>query len=138
MIRQPPMSTRTDTLVPYSALFRSVFGLGAIGWVSARARASAFAGPVSGSSREARPHSLPNYHGWYVAVWAAGPALLLLAVWSFVQPSLIYGDVIASIPAAERPQTDFETQSLLSEINGLVSGDIEAAFDPREIGRANA
>src|SRR3546814_9108685 len=66
-----------------------------------------------------------------ISDWSSDVCSSDLAVWSFVQPSLIYGDVIASIPAAERPQTDFETQSLLSEINGLVSGDIEAAFDPR-------
>src|SRR3546814_5915742 len=60
-----------------------ILGLGAIGWITARIRATAFAGP----GRKTRPNSLPNYHGWYVAIWAAGPALLLLAAWSFVQPS---------------------------------------------------
>src|SRR3546814_12774353 len=74
---------------------------------------------------------LPNYHGWYVAIWAAGPALLLLAAWSFVQPSLVTADILSSYSAAERPQTDIERQALLAEINGLVSGSIEAAFDPR-------
>src|SRR3546814_8609604 len=28
MIRRPPRSTRTDTLIPYTTLFRSDFGLG--------------------------------------------------------------------------------------------------------------
>src|SRR3546814_2173730 len=28
MIRRPPRSTRTDTLCPYTTLFRSLFGLG--------------------------------------------------------------------------------------------------------------
>ena len=104
-----------------------ILGLGAIGWITARIRATAFAGP----GRKTRPNSLPNYHGWYVAIWAAGPALLLLAVWSFVQPSLVTADILSSYSAAERPQTDIERQALLAEINGLVSGSMEAAFDPR-------
>ncbi len=111
-------------------LFVLILGLGAIGWISARVRASAFA-PTSGGARNVRPHSLPGYHAWHVALWAAGPALLLLAVWSFVQPSLVYSDVIASIPAAERPVSELESQALYSEVSGLASGEIDAAFDPR-------
>ena len=38
--------------------------------------------------RAARPHSLPGYHGWYVALWAVVPALLFLAVWSNVSGRL--------------------------------------------------
>src|SRR3546814_1755218 len=30
MIRRPPIPTRTDTLLPYTALFRSTYGLGAL------------------------------------------------------------------------------------------------------------
>src|SRR3546814_6268813 len=32
MIRRPPISTRTDTLFPYTTLFRSGFPVGAIFW----------------------------------------------------------------------------------------------------------
>src|SRR3546814_15758750 len=35
MILRPPRSTRTDTLFPYTTLFRSLFGLGALGDVIA-------------------------------------------------------------------------------------------------------
>src|SRR3546814_15121597 len=45
--------------------------------------------------------------------------------------SLVTADILSSYSAAERPQTDIERQALLAEINGLVSGSIEAAFDPR-------
>src|SRR3546814_8033047 len=43
MIRRPPRSTRTDTLFPYTTLFRSV------------RRRTAFAGPASRCSEDARP-----------------------------------------------------------------------------------
>ena len=43
-----------------------------------------------------RLHSLPSYHGAYVALWAAIPALLLLAVWAPVQSQLVDQAVLAS------------------------------------------
>ena len=39
-------------------------------------------------------HSLPNFHGSYAAIWAAGPALLLLVAWTAVAPR-IYDRIIA-------------------------------------------
>src|SRR3546814_9497306 len=78
-----------------------------------------------------RTDTLFPYSTHFRSIWAAGPALLLLAAWSFVQPSLVTADILSSYSAAERPQTDIERQALLAEINGLVSGSIEAAFDPR-------
>lgn len=110
------------------AILLLILGLGAIGWISARIRAAAF---MAQSPSGDRSHSLPGYHAWHVAIWAAGPALLLLAVWSFVQPGLVNEDVLASLPAAERPADDLETQMLLSEVSGLATGQTEAAFDPR-------
>src|SRR3546814_9256858 len=55
MIRRPPRSTRTDTLFPYTTLFRSVAGPAApVAWDSGaaagRASAAALASSRSGSS----------------------------------------------------------------------------------------
>jgi len=36
-----------------------------------------------------RLHSLPVYHGAYAALWAAIPALLLLAAWAPMQSRLV-------------------------------------------------
>src|SRR3546814_4031370 len=38
MIRRPPRSTRTDTLFPYTTLFRSTDAVGKAAWVTERAR----------------------------------------------------------------------------------------------------
>ena len=56
-----------------AVLILLAFGLGLAGWLAARSRAWAFqrGGP--------RLHSLPSYHGWYVALWAAVPALVFAA-----------------------------------------------------------
>ena len=55
-----------------------IIGLGFVAWLTARARAMAFSGAAAGPLR---PHSRPNYHGWYVALWAVLPPLVFLAVW---------------------------------------------------------
>ncbi len=34
-------------------------------------------------------HSLPSYYGWNAAIWAAGPAILVLLVWLIAQPLMI-------------------------------------------------
>src|SRR3546814_15655852 len=47
MIRRPPRSTRTDTLFPYTTLFR-------VGWIAFRAR-SAVAAPPPDSAHALRP-----------------------------------------------------------------------------------
>ena len=58
-----------------------VLVIAAAGFVLARARARGAA------RREARRlHSLLHYYGWTAAIYAAGPALLLLALWLVAQP----------------------------------------------------
>ena len=80
----------------------AIAGLAAIGWLAGRARAASF-------EREAkpgrRPHSLPFYHGWFVALWTAVPALLFLAIWSWASPAIVTDAVLAS-PAAQGLTTD--------------------------------
>jgi phosphate transport system permease protein len=102
-----------------------VAGLGAVGWAVGRARASLL-------QRQAgsRSHSLPNYHGWYVALWAALPALLFLLVWNNVTPGLVVDRTFAAVPAAELPVGQMERGALIAEVRGLASGTISGAFNP--------
>jgi len=103
-----------------------ILGLGLIAWLSARARALAFAGPG-----KPRLHSLPNYHGWYVALWAVIPALIFLAVWSSVSPGLITQGVIDSPAAASLPPEPMQRGAILGEARNLAQGNIDAAFNPQ-------
>jgi phosphate transport system permease protein len=106
-------------------IFFVVLGLGLVAWLTARARAAGFQTP--GASR---PHSRPNYHGWYVALWAVIPALVFLAVWAAVSPALIMDATLQSPAAAALPPAGMERGAILSEVQGLASGQIEAAFNP--------
>ena len=108
-----------------TAIALLVLGLGVIAWLSARARAAAFAGPG-----RPRPHSRPGQHGWYVALWTVVPALLFLAVWNNVSGNLIYAQVLASPEAANLPAFGMQRQALLNEAYALATGRAETAFNP--------
>ena len=108
------------------ALALLILGLGLIAWLSARARAMAFVG-----SSKPRPHSLPGYHGWYVALWAVIPALIFLAVWSSVSPGLITQGVLESPAAASLPPEPMQRGAILGEARNLAQGNIDAAFNPQ-------
>ncbi|MFW2830532.1 phosphate ABC transporter permease subunit PstC [Sphingomonas sp. ID0503] len=109
----------------FLALLIMVVGLGAAGFVAGRVRALAFArGPG------ARPHSLPVHHGLYVALWAAIPALIFVAVWTQLGPSLAVDTMLASPEAQALPAEPMERQAIVSEVTGLASGTITAAFNP--------
>src|SRR3546814_8203162 len=68
MIRRPPISTRTDTLFPYTTLFRSLLavmkGLRAARHCRARVRAGPSAPPISSTmaSISSRPASRSEEH----------------------------------------------------------------------------
>ena len=78
----------------------------------------------------ARLNSLPNYHAAYVALWAALPALLFLALWTPVQGRLVDQAVRASPVAQSLPTFDMTRDTILAEARDLASGAIDAGFNP--------
>ncbi len=107
------------------ALLFLIAALGLIGWVVARARAARFR---SGSAR--RFSSLPQHHGWYVAMWTLLPALVFLAVWRSVAPALVTDAVLATPLAAALPPPGLDRAAILSEARNLANGDAWGAFHP--------
>ena len=108
------------------AILLLVLGLGLVAWLSARARAMAFVGKPG-----LRPHSLPNYHGWYVALWAVIPALLFLAIWSSFSGGLVSQAVLADPAAASLPPFEMQRAAILNEARELADGTRTAAFNPQ-------
>lgn len=104
-----------------------ILALGAVAWFFGKAKAAGF---VSESSARNAIHSMPNYHGWYVALWAIIPALLFLAAWNLITPSLITDAALTSPAAAELPQDSFARGSILSEARAIAQGDQTTAFNP--------
>ncbi|HYJ52581.1 MAG TPA: phosphate ABC transporter permease subunit PstC [Allosphingosinicella sp.] len=112
------MTTTTITLL--------LLGFGLIAWLAARAKARAFLRPD-----QARPHSLPAYHGWYVALVAVVPALLFVLVWGEVSDGLIYQRVLASPEAAALPGFGMQRSAVLGEAYALATGAATTAFNPQ-------
>jgi phosphate transport system permease protein len=102
-----------------------VLGLGLVAWLSARAKARAFA-----PAGDTRRHSVPGYHGWYVALWAVIPALAFLIAWQFVSPALVLDAVLASPAAAGLPADAMGRGAVLNEARALASGELAGAFNP--------
>ena len=85
-----------------------------------------------------RPHSLPGYHAAYVALWAALPALLFVAIWAGLAPRLITTDVLASPAAVSLPADQMERNTILAEARALANGRIAVAFNPAAEGLSPA
>jgi phosphate transport system permease protein len=85
-----------------------------------------------------RLHSLPSYHGSYAALWAAVPALLLVAVWAPVQPRLVERAVLSTPEGRARPDFAMQRDSILSEAREIARGQRDQGFNPESSGLAPA
>jgi phosphate transport system permease protein len=115
-----------------SFMFAIAIGLAALGFFLGRARAIAFTGKTAGGAAIGDVHSRPHYHGWFVALAAALPALLLLGMWGLQGDALITDRVVQSLPADARATlaTGLNRDAFMAEVKGLISGEVEEAFDP--------
>ena len=100
-------------------------GLGLIGWLAARSRAWAFK-----RQAHSRLHSLPNYHGWYVAIWTILPSLVFALAWNAISPALVDAHVMASPAASQLPSFGFERETILAEARAVAAGSSFGAFNP--------
>jgi phosphate transport system permease protein len=73
-------------------------------------------------------NSLPYYHGWFVAICAVAPALLFMAIWQSLSPSLVTNMVLSAPIAAELPQDTFARAAILSEARAIAQGFQATAF----------
>ncbi len=108
-----------------TALLLLTAGLALIGWLVGRARSSLLA-KRSGT----KLHSLPSYHGWYVALWLFAPAAIFLAVWTTVSPALITNQVLASEAAAALPAFGFERGAILADARSVALGEQATVSNP--------
>ncbi|MEQ9519425.1 MAG: phosphate ABC transporter permease subunit PstC [Parvibaculum sp.] len=100
-------------------LILAVLALGAFGFWIGRARARVLAKGAHLSSL----HSLPSYHGTYVALWCCVPAFLLIAGWTAFEPAIVEFIVIGSLPAAAELSAS-QLSLLIADISNLASGNI--------------
>ena len=102
----------------------AILGIAALAGWFARSRATSMRGGGG------RLHSLPNYHGFHVVIWAAVPALLLLAAWMPFQGEMVYRDVLASPEAQSLPDFAMQRELILAEARDIASGQRDEGFNP--------
>ncbi len=83
-------------------------------------------------------HSLPSFYGSYAALWCGLPALIVLAVWAVLQPSVIIDLVVAGLPPELRDLPPDRLNLLVNDLKNLVGGNIvSSAPDPAMLEAAN-
>lgn len=98
-------------------LLAAMFGA----YVLGRKRSLAVAKPAGGLSQL---HSLPNYHGLYVALWTGLPALAIVAIWLFFQDSLISAAVISHLPDSLQGQSPQAMNLWINDVRNSATGNI--------------
>ncbi len=97
-----------------------------IGYLSARRRLTRLVAATGTTS-----HSLPGYHGSFVALWIGVPSLALILLWLLLQGPVIDQLLIASLPerlVAERDPAQLDL--LLSEIRSIARGQVFGEPEP--------
>ena len=90
-------------------------GLPIAGFLLARRRASVMVG--SGAAL----HSLPDFHGAYVAAWTGIPSIILVVLWIALQGPLLDQAIFASLP--DEFLAAVESRSLvLAEVHSVADG----------------
>ena len=103
--------------MPTTLILVTIATLTAVGYILGRGRAVEVA-----EGRLARLHSVPSYHGAFVALWAGLPALVLLVVWILAEGPAVMALVLARLPES-LVAVDEQTLSLLrSDILNLAHG----------------
>jgi phosphate transport system permease protein len=106
-----------------------VVGLALVAYYVGRQRAVVAA--VAASPRSF--HSLPGYHGGYVALWCALPAIALLVLWQVFEPMWLRSAVLDSLPEATRALPDAELGLIYNDIRNLVEGNVVSTTPSAEI-----
>ncbi|MEX2296549.1 MAG: phosphate ABC transporter permease subunit PstC [Dongiaceae bacterium] len=70
-----------------------------------------------------RLHSLPFYHGFYVALWCGVPGLVLFLLWLVAGPQILEAIVLAGLPPEYSNLPSAELGLLKNEIRNLANGD---------------
>ena len=69
-------------------------------------------------------HSRPHYHGYYVAMWCALPALPIVLAWRFFERSIVEMLVFSSLPAAMQAESAARMTLLINNIRNLATDNL--------------
>ena len=71
-------------------------------------------------------HSLPSYYGIYTAIWCGVPAIIILAIWTAFETTIITNLVLGDLPKEILQQGDDKLNLVINDLINIVSGNIAA------------
>lgn len=96
------------------------------GYFVSKSRASTYQHRLAADSQATPFHSLPKYYGYYTALWAAIPAILLLLIWIALENTVINNAISSQLPASLQ---DKNISLVLNNIK-LAAGSTSLDSDP--------
>ena len=112
--------------MPSSTVLMALLAMTAVAYLLGRRRSVA-------TGRGVKVHSLPGYHGSYVAIWCALPALVLFCLWQLAEPGFIRSQVLATLPETMLELPEAELGLVYNDIRNLVEGNIVSGEPTDEI-----
>ena len=100
-------------------LLIAILALVVIGLYFGRRRALRSAGSNLGNL-----HSMPSYHGWYVALWCGIPSGIVLIVWLIIEAPILEALLLSYLGPEVANQSDAMIGLLLNDVRNLASGDV--------------
>jgi phosphate transport system permease protein len=97
----------------YSSLIIAVLIALAGAYLLGRNRARSIA------SQGVKMHSLPTHYGALMSLWTGLPALLLLLIWSLVEPGIVDSLLVSQLPIAIQEGSATDIQLALSTVHNL-------------------
>lgn len=105
--------------MPVTLLVAVLLALSVIGYYMGRNRSVA-----SADGRMRNLHSVPGYYGFYTAIWAGVPGIVLILVWISISPTVIDTLVLDAVPTSVLGESETERRLLLVDIRNLATGNI--------------
>ncbi len=102
----------------------AILALGLAGWFAARSKARLL------YTGRGTLHSMPGYHGWYMALCIIVPALLAWGLWQAIMPGLVESALLSQPIAAKLPALAMDRQAVLAEAWALANNPNAGVFNP--------
>lgn len=118
-----------------SLLLLVIFILVALGYTIGRTRAVK---RFRSAERERRPHSLPRYYGYLVALYTLIPALAVIVLWGLLESSVLTSMVSRQLPEDIQTLPDGQLKLVINDIKNLAVGNISSSnSDPVRMAAAD-
>lgn len=82
---------------------------------------------------QSKLHSLPHYHGYYIALWCGIPAFALVLLWMALEPTILRSLVRTQLAEKLSALSANEATILLEEIRNLAAGVQLGTTDPETL-----